>query len=118
MECLITPSNLPRSGVLIVTINFKNYKDSNANDCRRSLEQFPEIAKKENVEVKLTPLNYWLGRTIVEGVTRATAGSWRFGFSNMNVESFKALQEILMEMQSNHQWWEEPELLVADWVEI
>ena len=117
MERLISLESLPKSGVLIVTVNIRDYKDSYQNDCRRTLEQLPKKMEGKNVPVKLTPLNYWLGRTIVQGVTRATAGCWRFGFSDMTAEGFKALQETLAEMQQGLRWWQKPDVMIADWVE-
>jgi hypothetical protein len=120
---MIAPENIPKSGMLIVTVNFKDYKDSHANDCRRILggdktryEGLAVKAARRGLGVKLTPLSYWLGRTISHAITRGTAGSYRFGYSNMTEKDFKGLLEILDGMKLD--WWEgSPEVLIADWVQ-
>ena len=121
---MIALKNIPKSGVLIVTVGFNDYKESHANDCRRILggqegryEGLAGTARKKGLGVKLVPLNYWLARTVSHKVTRGTSGQYTFGFSNMTPNDFKGLLDILESMKLD--WWDGvPEVLIADWVEV
>lgn len=120
---MIPPERIPKSGVLIVTVHFADYKHSYANDARRILgggrghKGLVEEAKAREIGVDLIPLNYWLGRTIVDKVTRSTGGLYKFGYSKMTPEGFKLIFAILEEMEKKYDWWETVEVLIANRVE-
>jgi len=120
---MIPLEKVPRSGVLIVTIHFANYKSNYANDARRILgggrghKGLAEEVKANELNVDLIPLNYWLGRTIVDKVTRSTGGLYKFGFSNMTSQDFKSIVKIIKEKKNKYSWWENVEILVANRVE-
>jgi hypothetical protein len=126
---MIPLENVPKSGVMIVTVNFKDYKDSHANDCRRILggdkkrpERWPGLvatAAQRGLTVKITPLNYALSRTISNGIKRGTGGVYFFGYSGMTPDDLRGINQILAEMAERNQgWWEQaPDLKIADWVE-
>lgn len=123
MGDLIPVDKIPKSGVLIVTVQFADYKHNYANDTRRILgggrrhKGLAEDAKARGIEVDLIPLNYWLGRTIVDKVTRSTGGLYKFGYSNMTPEGFKSLFSILEDMKRRYDWWEAVEVLIGNRVE-
>ena len=123
VDTLIPIERIPKSGVLIITVQFADYKDNYANDTRRILggggkyEGLAAEAKDMKIEVDLVPLNYWLGRTIVDKVTRSTGGLYKFGYSNMTPQSFKKLHSMLKEKESKYDWWESVEILIGNRVE-
>lgn len=123
MGYLIPIDKIPSSGVLLVTVHFSDYKSNYANDTRRKLgggdrnKGLVKEAEELNLSVDLFPLNYWLGRTIIEKVTRSTGGLYKFGFSNMTPDAFKGIYTLLKEKQSKIEWWEYVEISIADRVE-
>jgi hypothetical protein len=120
---LIAVEKIPKSGVLIVTVNFADYKDNYANDTRRILgggdkqKGLVDEVEEKGIGVDLIPLNYWLGRTIVDKVTRSTGGLYKFGYSNMTPKSFEALYSLLKEKKKKYDWWESVEILIGNRVE-
>lgn len=123
VEGLIPLDTISKSGVFIITVHFADYKHNYANDTRRILgggrghKGLAEEAKERGIEVDLIPLNYWLGRTIIDKVTRATGGLYKFGYSNMTPERFKMLFSILEDMKKRYCWWETVEILVGNRIE-
>lgn len=120
---LIPLDKIPKSGVLIITVHFADYKHNYANDTRRILgggrrhKGLEEEVRGRGIEVDLVPLNYWLGRTIVDKVTRSTGGLYKFGYSNMTSEGFRSIMSILEEMKKRYHWWEVVEVLIGNRVE-
>lgn len=120
---MIPLDEIPKSGVLIVTVHFADYKHNYANDTRRILgggrghKGLAEMAREKGVKANIMPLNYWLGRTIVDKVTRSTGGLYKFGYSGMTPEDFKLIFSILQDMKKRYDWWEDVEVLIGNRIE-
>lgn len=120
---MISIDDIPSSGVLIITVHFSDYKDNYANDTRRILgggkrhKGLEKEVEKLGLSVDFFALNYWLGRTIVDKVTRSTGGLFKFGFSNMTPEAFRKIYALIEQKKKKRDWWEHVEILIANRVE-
>jgi hypothetical protein len=125
---MITFDRLPKTGQLIIAINFKGYDDYYANETRKVLKDLPNRRDIKKIDLELYPLDYWLKRTVISKIedekaedfkkrrpTKATGGLYKIGFMNMTPDKYKSLYRILLDMKKTY--WDEIELLVADKME-
>ncbi len=111
---MISIENIPQAGIILVTVHFKGYKDSYANDARRKMrDAIPKIDQEKGLETNLNPLMFSLVRTIADGVTRATGAQWQFSYTNMTSEKFKVLYKEIMSIKNRLGWWKEIEIMIA-----
>lgn len=121
---MIEINEIPRSGVIIISVYFSSYKDSYANDTRRyfegseKIQSFIDRLHKKGFSAEMIPFGYWLGRTVIEKVTRATGGLYKYGYSQMTADDFLILKETLEEKKNKTEGWDEVEILIANRVEI
>jgi hypothetical protein len=114
---MIPLEDVPQSGILIITVYFKGYKDNYANDARRMLRDgVPKLNEKLNLGITLTPLMFSLVRTIAEGVSRATGAQFQFGYSGMTPDKFKRIYFELKKLGDKCEWKDEIEIMVASHV--
>jgi len=127
---MIPLEKVPKSGQLIVAINFKGYNDYFANETRLTLLNLPNRKDVQKMGIELYPLDYWLKRTVISDMhsekvdgdvkkppnTRATGGLYRIGFINMSPENYMNLFNLLTKKMKKT-YWEEVEVLLADQVE-
>lgn len=128
---MIPLEEIPRSGQLIIAVQFRGYGHYYANETRKTLLRLPEREDVKDIGIEFYPLDYWLKRTIVaEKVekenkrtkekkswysTRAGGGLYKIGFANMTPQKFQKLHLILKKMQKTY--WEDYEILIASQVE-
>lgn len=131
MGSMIPLEKIPKSGQLIIAINFKGYNDYFANETRLTLKNLPNRKDVKEIGIELYPLDYWLKRTVISDIhnenidgdikkqrnTRATGGLYRIGFINMNPEKYVNLYNLLTKSKFKKTYWEEVEILLADQVE-
>jgi len=116
---MIPLENIPESGILLVTIHFKGYKDNFANDARIALKDgVPKLVKKLNIDIDLTPLIFSLIKTVADDVgkatrSRATGAQYQFGYYGMNSEKFKKIYYELKKLCDGRDWKDEIEIMVA-----
>lgn len=112
---MIRIENIPKNGVLILTIYFDGYKDSFQNDARRYLLE--TLPKKDEVnQINLTPLEFSIVRMIVGGVSRAVGVTYQFTYNNMTPEKFLDFNNLLVTEADNKNWWDRHSVLIADYV--
>jgi len=127
---MIPLEDIPRSGQLIIAVQFKDYRDYYANETRKTLLALSERRDVKAIGIDLYPLDYWLKRTIVTekvdrdgknaekkrwSITRATGGLYKIGFANMTPDKFRKLYGVLQKMKKTY--WEEFEILIANQVD-
>ena len=112
---MIKIENIPKNGVLILTVYFEGYKDSFQNDARRYL--LDSLPKKDVVEqMNLTPLEFSIVRMIVGGISRAIGVTYQFTYNNMTPEKFVSFYDLLDREAKNKSWWDRHSVLIADYV--
>lgn len=116
MDALISIEEIPRNGVLVITVFFTGYKDYFQNETRKKLRD-DVAAISEQHGFKITPILFSLVRTISGGVTHATGARWDFGYSRMSGEDVQTLYNELKEKSKNRSFWASMKLLIADDVE-
>ena len=113
---MISIDDVPRAGVLIVSVYFDGYKGSYQNDSRRRLlELVNQIIKDEGLKVLITPFSFSLIRTIVGGKTRATGAQYQYGYSEMNGSDLKVIFMKLKERKLS--FWNDVQIMIATDIE-
>jgi len=112
---MIKLEDIPQTGILILNVYFEGYKDNYANDSRRKLEKtIPKIGE-DDIEIRLTPIQFSLIRTIAHGISRAIGTQYQYGYSQMTPEKFEKLYKEIGNIKLN--WWKSFEIIVGNYVE-
>jgi hypothetical protein len=113
---MISIENVPRTGILIVSVYFEGYEGSYQNDSRRRLmELVNQIVKDEGLNVSVTPFSFSLIKTVVGGKTRATGAQYQYGYSNMNGSDLKTIFSKLKERKKS--FWKDVQIMIATDIE-
>jgi hypothetical protein len=112
---MIFIDDVPKSGVLVVTVFFKGYKDYYQNESRKELrDQVPKIDKDNNLGVSLEPLQFCLVRKVTEeGRARSIGVLYTFSYANMTPDKFKVLFKELTELLGKKAKWSHHDIMVA-----
>jgi len=112
---LIFVEDVPKSGVLVVTVYFKGYKDYYQNESRKELrDQVPGIDKEENLSVDLEPLQFCLVRRVTEeGRSRAIGVLYTYSYTNMTPDRFRTLHQKLSDLLRKKKKWSHYDIMVA-----
>lgn len=122
---MIPIENIPESGVLIVTIHFKGYKDYFPNEIRKTLKAGVPSLVKNLVNVPLTPLVFSLIKTIIDEpkadkpdklktrAGRATGAQYQFGYYDMSPDKFKKIYPELKKIGDGREWKDTIEIIVG-----
>ncbi len=115
MDDVTAAEELPRSGILIVSVNFSDFKSTNTNDARRRLmEELPEQTAKAGSRARLTPLRFGILRSITDdGVTRGSGVAWQFGYTGLDGQTFTAIVNHLTAMKARFKWWSSVDVIVG-----
>jgi hypothetical protein len=113
---LISIEEIPRNGVLVITVFFTGYKDYFQNETRKKLRDDVAVISEQH-GFSVTPILFSLVRTISGGVTHATGARWDFGYSRMSGEDVRTLYHEIKAKSKNRGFWASIQLLVADSVE-
>lgn len=124
---MIPLENIPESGILVVTVQFKGYKDYFQNETRKTLkEAVPKLGKKFDLEI--TPLVFSLIKTIIDEpkldeagkpagfkqrAGRATGAQYQFGYYDMSPDKFKKIYYELKKLCDGREWKDSIEIMVA-----
>lgn len=118
---MIPIENIPRSGVLVISVYFKGYKDYYQNESRKELkEQVPIIDIQKNLEINLKPFQFSLLRRVdEEGDSKTRKGRsigviYSFSYSNMIPEKYKTLHKELENLLAKKKSkWSHFDIMVA-----
>jgi len=111
---MIKLEDIPNTGVLILNVYFKDYKDNYANDSRKKLkEKIPMIGKEFGIQI--IPIQFSLIRNITACVTRAVGAQYQYRFSQMTSENFQKLYNKIKKIKFG--WWESFEIIIGNYVE-
>ena len=112
---MIFIEDVPKSGVLVVTVFFKGYKDYYQNESRKELrDQVPKIDKDNNLEISLEPLQFCLVRKVTEeGRARSIGVLYTFSYANMTPYKFRVLHNGLEELLEKKAKWSHYDIMVA-----
>ena len=112
---MIFVEDVPKSGVLVVTVYFRGYKDNYQNDSRRDLKsQVPKIDKEKNLGINLEPLQFCLVRKVTEeGRARSIGVLYTYSYYNMTPEKFRVLHKHLSSLFASKRRWSHFDIMVA-----
>ena len=115
LVCIIFVEDVPKSGILVVTVFFKGYKDYYQNESRQELrDQVPKIDKEQNLDINLEPLQFCLVRNVTEeGRARAIGVLYTYTYSDMTPDKFKVLYKCLTELLVKKTKWSHNDIMVA-----
>lgn len=116
---MIYIEDIPKSGLLIITVYFQGYKDYFQNESRRALLNVPEIDKKNNLGIDLKPLQFCLIKMMEEGVKkekvgRARGAQYLYSYSNMTPDKFKTFYRNLKKWFEGKSMWNDFEIMIAN----
>lgn len=125
---MIPLENVPRTGILIISVYWNGYKGYYQNDTRRILlERVPSIDEENNLDLNLQPLQFSLIKTITIGglkkdgkkktISRANGAEYHYSFKNMTAEKCKFLYKELKKLERNFAWWHHIDFMFASSVE-
>ena len=112
---MIFVEDVPKSGVLVVTVYFRGYKDYYQNESRKELkDQVPKIDKEEKLGISLEPLQFCLVRKVTEeGRGRSIGVVYTYSYSNMTPEKFRIFHRHLSSLLARKSKWSHFDIMVA-----
>jgi len=103
---MMQSDEIPRNGILVISVHFSDYKRTHTNDARRTLmDTIPAIMPSSGSGAKIHPLRFSVLRAITDGVTRGSGVVWQFGYSGLDKESFPILVDELKKLKERFAWW-------------
>jgi len=112
---MIFVDDVPKSGVLVVTVYFKGYRDYYQNESRQELrDQVPKIDEENNLSINLEPLQFCLVRKVTEeGRGRSIGVLYTYSYSNMTPNKFRVFHKHLTSVLERKSKWSHFDVMIA-----
>lgn len=112
---MIYVDDIPKSGMLVITVYFRGYRDYFQNETRKELrDQVPKIDKDKSLGVQLEPLLFCLVRKVTEeGRSRSIGVLYTYSYSEMTPDKFKVLHQELNQLLGRKSKWSHYDVMVA-----